>query len=390
VKITGLILIYFLIPVNLLHASTEISGYLKTLNFAAPARENEGARGLSGNRARLEGRWSSPIKTVNAHLISDTEALWGSLLASQRHAVSGLIASDELFDLSWDFNEKPNFIWRENIHRGYVQVRSGALEAQAGRIRMAWGQGRLWNPTDVINPYNPLSVERQERPGSDLAHVRWNFSGLGFLEGIYVPKRSAEWNKSLVLGRLRANAFTMDFEVLGGKRGRENMAGLAHAAQVWDGSLRTEAAYNFDSEIRRDFARAVVSYDRSFSLPNTLYFLTEYFYNGIGERSRHDYAKVILNSQDQSFLGRDYSGFGVSYDITPLWKTEIYGILNLSDGSIFAGPKITWQARESFEFSAGYQVFNGRDGTEFGTLRDLGFVQAQWFFSWSPGAAGKI
>jgi hypothetical protein len=240
---------------------------------------------------------------------------------------------------------------------------------------------RVWNPTDAVNPYNPLSVERQERPGSDLGILRWNFSALTLLETVYVPKRSARWEESLFLGRLKANILKTDLEFMGGKTGRENMVGMGHAAQVFDGSFRSEAAYSFNSEARRDFARAVVSFDRSFSLPNTLYLLGEYFYNGIGERSRYDYARVVLNARDQPFLGGEYFGLGATYDLTALWKAECYGILNLSDGSAFLGPKISWSAAENFELAAGYQVFNGRDRTEYGNLRDVGFIQAQWFFS---------
>jgi len=364
-----------------LEANFDLSGYVKSLNFSAPARENEGSRGLNGNRLRLEGRWNASKGQVHAHLISDLETFWGSFLASQRQAVSRGIAHDELLDLNWDLNENENFLWRENFYRAYVRAQAGKLEAQAGRQRIAWGQGRLWNPTDAVNPYNPLSVERQERPGSDLGVLRWNFSALTFLEMVYVPKRSAVWEKSLFLTRFKSNFLQMDVEFMGGKKGGENMAGLGHAAQVFDGSLRSEAAYIFDSETRRDFARAVVSYDRSFRLPHTLYVLGEYFYNGVGERSRFDYARVRLDVQDPSFLGRDYFGGGVTYDLTALWKAECYGIFNLSDGSIFVGPKITWQAAENFELSLGVQVFNGRDRTEFGNIRNIGFFQVQWFFN---------
>ncbi len=365
----------------MLQASSEISGYAKTLDFGYPAREGENAKGLSGNRLRLDGRWKDNGNRTSLRLISDTEVLWGTLLASQRTAVSNLVAKDELLDMTWDLNEKENFLWRENFYRAYAETHLSHLDFTLGRQRVAWGQGRIWSPTDVINPYNPLSIEREERPGSDLADARWNFSALSYLEGVYAPKKDADWDKSILLGKFRGNLLSMDYEFVGGKRGKEDLVGVSHSAQVLEGSLRSEAVYNFDSEVRRDFAKAVVSYDRSFSVPNTLYFLGEYFYNGIGESGKDDYFKVVLNPQDQSFLGRDYFGFGATYDITALLKFECYGIMNLNDGSFFAGPKISWQMMQNWDFSAGVQVFNGRDRSEYGNVRDLGFLQVQWFFS---------
>src|SRR6185295_5428673 len=151
--------------------------------------------------------------------------------------------------------------------------------------------------------------------------------------------------------------------------------------QVLEGSLRAEASENFNSPVRRDFARAVLSYDRSFNIPNTLYVLGEFFYNGIGERDRADYPKVILNPTDQAFLGKDYFGSGLTYEITALWKAEAYAIFNLDDGSVYAGPQISWQPWTDFELALGYQVFSGKAGTEYGPVKDLGFLQVQWFFN---------
>ncbi len=362
-------------------AAFEVTGYAKSLDFGYPSTEDESAKSLSGNRLRLDGRWKDPKNILNLRLAADNEVLWGSLLKSQRTAVNSILAKEELLDMTWNLSENENFLWRENFYRAYAESHISHMDLTVGRQRIAWGQGRIWNPTDVINPYNPLSIERDERPGSDLADARWNFSALSFLEGVYAPKKDADWDKSIVMGKFRANVLRMDFEFVGGKRGKEDLAGFSQTAQVFDGSLRAEAIYNFDSEVRRDFAKAVISYDRSFSLPNTLYLLGEYFYNGIGEKNKEDYFKVVLNPQDQSFVGKDYYGFGATYDVTPLFKAECYGIINLNDGSFFAGPKMSWQPLTDLELSAGYQVYNGKDRTEFGNLRDIGFVQVQWFFS---------
>ena len=357
-----------------------LGGYFKSLNFASRSGPDGALKGLTGNRLRLDGEWNSPDDALGAHVIADHEFLYGSYLRTQRAVLDSVLARGELLDLDWTLNEKENLIWRENLYRAYARAKAGPVDAVVGRQRVAWGQGRLWNPTDVINPYNPLSVERDERPGSDAADLKWSPTGLSFLEGVYVPRRKAEWADSLLLGRARINRWQTDWDFLGGKRADERIVGMDQASQLFEGSLRSELAYFFGSDRRRDFARGVVSYDYSFSFSRPLYALAEYFYNGIGEKDAADEPRVPLLPGDQPFLGRDYLGLGTSWDLTALWTAECYAIVNLDDGSAFLGPRLRWQPVSDLELTAGYQAFAGPARSEFGRARDIGFGQVQWYF----------
>lgn len=358
-----------------------LSGYAKSLNFVSEDRASKRWKGLTGDRLRLDAEWQDSEQVADLKLVSDHEVLYGPLIASQKTALAANLGKNELLDLNWTLNEKENLWWRHVLYRAYARVRVRGLDVMAGRQRIAWGQGRLWNPSDVVNPYNPLSVERQERAGSDALDLRWSFTGLSFLEGVYVPRRKGQWDNSLALGRARINFKEMDWGLLGGKREEENLIGADHAAQLWEGSLRSEAVYFLDSKARRDFLRAVLSYDTHLHFPKPLYVLGEFHYNGVGERDRAEYPKVVLKPTDQQFLAKDYFGFGLSYEFTSLWKGECFGIVNLDDGSAFAGPQITWQPVADLEVAAGVQTFQGKSLSEFGRLEDVAFIQIQWFFS---------
>lgn len=365
--------------INFIHASDsfQLSGYAKSLNFVSPS---DNYKTLSGNRLRLDAEWQGPNQNVDFKLISDNELLTGSLLASQKNALNAQLPKNELINLRWTLDEKEDLIWRHLFYRAYAKAKFKNLDAIAGRQRIAWGQGRIWNPTDVINPYNPLSVEREERPGSDALDLKWNFDSLSFVEAAYVPARKWDWDQTLLLGKLHWNFAQMDWELTGGKRDEERIAGFGHAAQIFDGSLRSEMSYNFNSSMRRDFLRAVLSYDYSFSFAHPLYLLGEFYYNGIGERNSKNYIQVKLKPNDQQFTGKDYWGSGLTYEFSALWKGECYAIANLDDGSAFAAPKIIWQPFTDFELAAGYQAFIGAERSEFGPVKDIAFLQLQWFF----------
>jgi hypothetical protein len=365
-----------------LYARFDLSGYAKSLDFLRRDSKTGSAHELAGNRLRLDGRWQNENQIFDLRLISDEELIYGSLLSSQKDSLSLSLPESGLLDLDWTLSEKEKLVWRHVFYRAYATINLRKIEVTLGRQRIAWGQGRLWNPTDVINPYNPLSVEREERPGSDAADAKWNFAELSFLEAAYAPGRNWDGHRSLFLGRARINFLKMDWGMMGGKSGDEDIVGLDHAAQVFEGSLRSEWTYSFGSMVRRDFSRAVISYDYSFSgLGRPLYVLGEFYYNGIGERKKEDYPQVFLKDRDRPFVAKDYFGFGLGYDPTSLWRGEFYGIVNMDDGSAFLGPRILWQPIQDFEIGAGYQAFAGSDKTEYGSLKELAFLQVQWYFN---------
>ncbi len=365
-------LIFFFLLSSFLSAKTTFSGYLKSLDLVS------NYKALSGNRGRLEGEWQDKNKNFDLRLVTDHEFLFGPLLSSQKKSVSALIPEDEFLDLVWVLNEKENSIWRHSFHRAYFTTKWNELEGKVGRQRIAWGQGRIWNPLDVINPYNPLSVEKDERLGSDSIAIKNYFSELSFLEAVYVPKKNFRGENSILLGRYRVNFRQMDWGVVGGKKGEELLFGFDSAAQIVEGSLRTEAAYIWGSNLRKDFFRAVLSYDYSFT--NTLYLLGELYYNGIGENKKENYSKVVLKRGEQNFLGQTYFGFVSRYDFTPLWIGSCYGIVNNNDSSLFLSPKIEWKALTDLELSLAYHAFLGSSASEFGPLQEVAFFQIQWFY----------
>src|SRR5207253_1761816 len=84
-----------------------------------------------------------------------------------------------------------------------------------GRQRVAWGTGKFWNPTDVLNPYQPTSVERDERRGVDAAYAKYSLGDLTQAEAAWAPQD--RWPEHALLGRLKSNWRGYDVSAMGGK-----------------------------------------------------------------------------------------------------------------------------------------------------------------------------
>jgi hypothetical protein len=63
----------------------------------------------------------------------------------------------QLFDLSCDILKNDRWNVLQSIDRLYYRQQVVAFDISIGRQRIAWGSGRIWNPTDLFNPLNPTT-----------------------------------------------------------------------------------------------------------------------------------------------------------------------------------------------------------------------------------------
>lgn len=360
--------------------SQNIHGYFKMFPVSIEDSTDGDRDYLMGNRLRLDGTWQDEAEVFLVRLIADQEVYFGNELSDLSIVTDSNVPEGEIVDLTWDADFDDHWILRENIYRAYVRGRWSRFDLTVGRQRIAWGQGRIWTPADVINPFRPFSIEPDERRGSDLVDVRWDLSELSFLEGVYIPKEDFDWDQSIGVGRARSNFYTMDVGVMGGKVTHENIIGFEHAAQLFEGSLRSEVTYTFNSEIREDFERIVVSYDYTVSFSHPWYWLVEVYHNGIGERDFADYQKVVITENEQPFRGKEYAGFRSTVELTSLVKLEGSAIVNLNDRSFFLSPTLHWDLAEEVPLVVGMNLFFGREGSEFDKISDLYFASIHMFF----------
>ena len=65
-------------------------------------------------------------------------------------------------DMDQSIANSATSLWRHRLYRGWAGLETERTTLRLGRQRIAWGTGKLWNPTDVLNPYQPLAVEPDE------------------------------------------------------------------------------------------------------------------------------------------------------------------------------------------------------------------------------------
>jgi hypothetical protein len=353
----------------------KVSGYYKNLLLNSETVSPAGQHySLDLNRLRLElkGKLSD---SVAVDLQYDNEVLLGNYLQTKQFALQKDRRPDQHWNLDSNYAERGSWYSRHRLYRGNVTFSSGNTDLRLGRQRIAWGTGRFWNPVDLINPLNPIALEREERPGVDAVLAEHKLGPLSRISAVYAPRR--EGGQTSAAAYWHSNAAGIDYSLIAGRFRGERVIGADVASQWGGAGIRAEVTNN-DRETGSSYQRALLAIDYAF--PNTLILSGEIHYNGAGASSTAAYDFAALLAGRIQNVGRRYFGGYVGYEITPLLKSANYLVVNLGDGSRFFSPGLIFSLKANLDLTVGIQFFLGSPASEYARLNDVYYAQIQWFF----------
>jgi len=367
--LTGLLLFIHLIAPA---PAVEFSGQYTNLLFETRDSLKQN-RGTDLNRLRLEvdGDYGS----VRFHLAYDHELLWGGLVADPVIAASLRLPEPTWVDASATISKKTHFNWRHTLYRGWLEYDAGPVNIKLGRQRIAWGSGRIWNPTDRFNPVQPTALELEQKLGVDAVRVAWNYAGNGSLIAVAAPPRASSRTSRKLALRWQDTFGEFDVALMGARINDEVMFGLDITGNLGGAGVRLEWMQAKNS---RDGSYGQLSTGMDYTwypalLPNGLYMALEYFYNGAAAVVPQMQGR--LNSRSSHLLG----GM-LGYDLTPLWRFDLLVIADMQRSGTFISPSLKWSAAENVDITAFVQIPQGGGVSEFAVFEPLYAVRADWYF----------
>lgn len=370
-----LLLIAMSIPsVSRAEADFEFKGYYKSLlaisRTVVPPQEDYT---VDINRLRLELR-GRPMQWLDYEVQYDNEAILGNYLRTSQFRRLQATSAAGYWDLDDDYLDRGSIHIRQRLYRGFASATVGRTKLTLGRQRIAWGSGRLWNPTDLLNPYNPTQLEFQERVGVDAALVEQSFGALSRVSLVYAPQRDASASRAVRFG---TNISEMDLALMLGKFHGQDVIGGEFAGHLAGAGVHMEASHT-RPEGAPAYARAVLGFDYAFA--NTLTIGAELYWNGQGTSDPRRYDVDALLAGRIQNVGRRYVGAQARYEITPLVRSEGVLIWNADDGSRFFAPSLIYSFKENLDAGVGVQLFDGPDQSEYGRFESVYYASVQWFF----------
>jgi len=356
-------------------AAWKFSGYYKNLLTRSETVFPAGApytADLNRLRLKIEGQ---PAANLAIDLQYDNEVLLGSYLRAAQFELQKALPRQTYWRAQSTYEDRSDFHGRHRLYRAVLTWSQGATDIRIGRQRIAWGTGRFFSPLDILNPVNPITLERGERIGVDALLVEYKIDALSRVGAVYAPQHQSRWSSAAALWH--GNHRGVDYSVVAGRFGQQDVVGADFAGQIGQAGIRAEATHT-----RRPtgpgYTRVLVGVDYAFA--NTLTLSGELYRDGSGARDPPVYDFPALFSGRVQNLGRRYAAAHAGYDITPLLKANVDLVANLGDRSFYFSPSLTWSIRPDIDATLGVQVFRGRAGTEYGAFKDGAFAQLVLFF----------
>lgn len=305
-----------------------------------------------------------------------------------------------LVNLTWTIQEKDDYIFYHRLDRLSLTLLPRWGLVRIGRQAVTWGNGLLFNPMDLFNPFAPTDIERDYKIGDDMVLLHFTAGQTADFQTLCVPRRDpeseeVEWNQSSVAGKFHFAVGTTEFDILGAQHFDEQIVGIGSSGYLGSAAWRVDATWTF-LEGGSDYLSLVANADYSWVWwHKNFYGFLEFFHSGVGN---NDYPEAIvdpdiaerLDRGELFVLGRNYVSGHLRLEVHPLVNVFLTVINNLADPSGILQPRAIWEATEDLEVTVGGSLSYGESGSEFGGFpvapglvsepADSAFVWLTFFF----------
>jgi hypothetical protein len=261
------------------------------------------------------------------------------------------------------------------LDRLWVGVRLGSWRLKAGRQAASFGNGLVFQPMDLFNPFSPTEIDRDYKRGVDMLQLSRPFGDGSEVGLVAVGRRDEEGPDPASLAlRHRGFAGSLATEVLAGVHLDDPLlaAGLSGpvGTAVWRLDLVTQ-------RVDDDWTvSGIANLDWSLVfLHRNLYLFAEFYRNGFGldspslaELAQRTELRRRLERGELFTLGRHHLAVGGTLEWHPLVNQRLLLIRELQDGSHLLQTTLSWDPDDHQRWQFSLVLPLGGRGEEFGRL----------------------
>jgi hypothetical protein len=292
----------------------------------------------------------------------------------------GPLEDDRRFmDLTKTIKEDGDSIWYHRLDRLFLTILPKWGVLSVGRQAITWGNGLLFNPMDLFNPFSPADIERDYKVGDDLVSAQFSMHRIGDFQFLYVPRRDPisgdiQWTQSSLAGKLHVSQGTTEFDIMTAIHYEDTVIGFGSAGYLGGTAWRLDAVWTFLKHDRgtEGYLSLVANMDYSWVWwERNFYGFMEFYLNGLGN---DEYAGALadpdlserLERGELHTLGKSYLSGHIRVELHPLFNVYLTAINNSADPSGILQPRVVWDAAEDIQLAFGGTLCYGQKGTEYG------------------------
>lgn len=316
------------------------------------------------NRLRLtdkikEGNWF-------VNIIGDIDNYYGEeYIHSFEYQFLRGIKADTPLDIETNAKNYGNGEVFGRLHRFSVGYADEKHNVVFGLQKITMGVGRIWTPTDLFNPRNPLALEPDQIYGTFALSYTYALGELSEIMAVVAKRHDDSYKYA---GRIKGNIEIGDIALDVYSSNDAQMIAYELEGNLYDTGIewRSEGGYYNDKLLDKEFYQAILGLDYGFV--NGLTVMTEWIHS-----SKTYSFDEILTHQESSLsnnrhLSNDYVGASAYYDFNLLYNGAISMIYSPDDQSSFISPVIEYSISDDASLAVGAMLYTGDSGSEFGSI----------------------
>ena len=338
------------------------------------------------NRLNIGSHWTMETHYELVASGGDTRQTSQSLLADLPGSTSSTLFINQpvnddwrLLDLTHVLTETNDYLVYHRLDRLNLTWAPDWGTVRLGRQALTWGDGLVFNPMDLFNPFAPTAVQRDYKVGDDMALLQLPM-GQSDVQLLCLPRRNpytgdVESEASSYAANYHAFAGSVEVGAMAARHFDDTIGGLGASGYLNDAAWRINVVYtHLSKEIQEDdFFQIVANLDYAWMWDTkNVYGLLEFYYNGLGQCD--DYQQALENEAlmerllrgEMFTLGRFYLAGQAQVELHPLVQLYTTAIINLADPSGLLQPQVLWDVASDIQLILGAQWHWGAGGTEFG------------------------
>ena len=282
---------------------------------------------------------------------------------------------ERLLDLTWEVDRGDRHRLLHRFDRFALKYRTSRWAVTVGRDAVSWGNGVVFHPMDLFNPFAPTTVDQDYKAGDDLIRIERLFDDGSDFEMLAVARHGEVGNNTAsVAFKYRALVGSSELDVLAGRHYGGEVVGLGLRAPIGGALARSDLVAVNDGEGWT--VSGVVNVDYSFPVAqSSVYVFAEYFRNAFGVAALPDDLDLLpdtladrLARGETFMLMKDYVAVGTQFRWHALVNQNITVIANLHDASKVVQTAVGYDASDAVRLQVGAIKPMGEKGDEFGRL----------------------
>ena len=284
-----------------------------------------------------------------------------------------------LLDLTKTLKQTDDYVLWQRFDRLFFSIKPSWGDIMVGRQAITWGNGFIFNPMDLFNPFAPSDTIRDYKMGDDLVSVRFNSKFSGECNLLYVPRRDVitgdvDFESSSVAGKFHFFTEDIEMDVMGAMHYNEIILGLGGTGYFKDAAWRTDLVWSTlkDGKDKKGYFEFVINIDYSWVWQDKNYYgFIEFYHNGLGKNNYTD-AMVdpdVMERIDRGelfALGKNYLSGQIQMELHPLLNIYLSVISNVRDPCAIIQPRAIFSVTQNSNLHFGSSISYGKKGSEYG------------------------